>query len=984
MVQDIRRAFVSFAWVAFAFALYSVCVVPLIERGRPNHRDEPVQAAEVDATSSTDRFLQELTSLFPAGSWELENPRVLRNQQATFLLKDFEKLDDGSLKLDRCTLIFYGDDRGNPDADRGPTVLQAQRGAVLAFDKPLDFSEGTFGNPVSGQLLGEVNIFSAGGPNSDDLRLVTSNVRITRRHIITRDEVKFRLGDNFGAGRELMLTRPETNAAKRRSAGDWFHGLGLIKLRELDRLSLQLADDKMFSELGSKRSTTHSQSPPTRVEVRCDGPLNFDLSHMIATVEKNVVIRRQLPGKPADTVRASQLSMHLGRVSRNQPHNDQDDQELALTKIVAIGNPLVIDAPSEQAYVETKRLEYDFSAKRVKLRGFNPLPRRTPTADDGNVLLRNSDHEMECPAIDFLSVSGSRELVAQGPGWYVGVLREENRRIAANWSKTLSLQPVDGQEVLKLDGKASVRSPGFGAIHADMLALWLVSEQRPIATRLDGTQVFKSTVTPHKLIARSQIGRGTTIDSPLLQGKLAMLTVLFTSASPESMAGSPFGRNVATPNTPDRMMAPGRKKKSTFHIDGGELTAWFDTTNQRLQRLVGNGPTHLVEETHDGRAGIEIHGTVVDFESDANGVPMARLQGAPAKARTPELEIRGDDIQWDGHQNRVTVPGSGSMRIEVAGELYGAPTQSESADKTQMIDVAWRDSLAFDGQIASLSGDITAEGADLSVRTSTLTVTLDRMIDLSKPMKPATKPAVAFINASGGVFVAIRGRDDNGSPESYQQISTQDLNADMQTGDAVANGPGWLVLTSLGDSLPGKGPSSPSSGGVGLSQASIAFSRELKGNLHGREAQLDDNIFGWFGPVTSWEERVDPLQVTELGENDFRISCRQVFVLESPSATRLPGQSRKPIEILARGETLVESQLYAANGQQIKYAEDKGMLTLEGDLDQPAELWQRSHVGGPASQSGKASRIRYWPKSGEIQLQNLGLDLSAAPAADRK
>ena len=101
--------------------------------------------------------------------------------------------------------------------------------------------------------------------------------------------------------------------------------------------------------------------------------------------------------------------------------------------------------------------------------------------------------------------------------------------------------------------------------------------------------------------------------------------------------------------------------------------------------------------------------------------------------------------------------------------------------------------------------------------------------------------------------------------------------------------------------------------------------------------------------------------------------------MESPSAAANTGL-RKPFELLAQGETYIESQRYAAKGHQIKYAEEKDMLTFEGNPQRPAQLWQRSAVGGPVSQSGKARRIRYWPKSGQLEVDGgLGLDLSAAP-----
>ena len=107
------------------------------------------------------------------------------------------------------------------------------------------------------------------------------------------------------------------------------------------------------------------------------------------------------------------------------------------------------------------------------------------------------------------------------------------------------------------------------------------------------------------------------------------------------------------------------------------------------------------------------------------------------------------------------------------------------------------------------------------------------------------------------------------------------------------------------------------------------------------------------------------------------MTCRELIVLESPTTISTVG--RKPIELVARGETYIESQRYAAKGRQIKFSEDKGMLTLEGDAQRPAELWQRNLTNGASSHSGRARRIRYWPKTGQLEGDWLGFDLSQLP-----
>ena len=77
--------------------------------------------------------------------------------------------------------------------------------------------------------------------------------------------------------------------------------------------------------------------------------------------------------------------------------------------------------------------------------------------------------------------------------------------------------------------------------------------------------------------------------------------------------------------------------------------------------------------------------------------------------------------------------------------------------------------MAFDGRVAELQGEVEAKTVDMVVRMPELVVTLDQPIDFANPQS-ATQPQVEKVVARGGVFVASRGRDEQGRPESYQQI----------------------------------------------------------------------------------------------------------------------------------------------------------------------------------------------------------------------
>lgn len=1037
MFRNVQRAIVSFVWVAVAFGTYLMIVTPFIDRSLHNgSTDDDLVELESISSSSADRFVPELTPLFPEGSWELGQPTVLRSPQATVLLKEFEELEDGSLRVRPCTLVFYGGDRDTVSPSRGPTVMQAPQGAILRFDE-LDLANAKIGKPLSGQLVGPIRISRQGGSESEALVLETSNVLISDQRVWTSEVVSFQLGNNFGIGRDLMLTRSPAGAddsnstngpAGGKKAGSWLDELGIIELQHLERLSLQLDNDVMLQsigdlggrEAGSVESVNlqvgrepGTQAPavrqtPTRVDVRCSGPLRFDLRRMIATVEDNVQIIRQQPNAPADLLQAGQLSMHFDRVkedARIDGKPGDSRKSLSLTRIVAVGGPMVIDAPSYGVYVETKRLEYDFATRTAKFRARNPFASAPAVEEQNdNVLIRNAQHEIIAPSVDFIGGHDATQwqLVTDGPGQYSGSAEQLNgRKVHATWSKSLSLQPYAGLQVLRLDGDASVQSDELGRIQSDLMELRIQSERTPVATRLDGTVVYETRHVPQQLESRAAEGRLVQINTPQFFGALESLTVMF------KQSGSGYANNAGVSANPAGSVTGGgvsglmsARPMERFRVEGGELDVWINSQSQQLQRVALHGPSRLIRRSDDAAQNMEVAGNEIDLRFDDLGRPVATLLGAPAELKLAEMRLRGNDIRLYGDQNRVMIPGEGSAVLPMNGTSGGIGgvtlgSQQNAIDSPQprsaatapdrFVDVKWADGLQFDGRVVTLVGQVVAAGPDLSLRTqSDLEITLDRTIDFSQlNRQQRTPPVIARIATSDAIYMANRSRDELGNATSYQQMSTRDWQMDMLTGDVVASGPGWLSVTSPAErlpSLPGT-PKPNSSTSSGLTQLSVVFGDRLTGNLHRREAKLDGTVRGIIGQVTQWDDRIDPQQSTEMRDGEYRISCQEVFVSESPTARPIDPtnpNSRKPIDLLLLGDTYVEGAQFAARGAQIKYAEDKDMLTLEGDSRRPAELFQRSMDGGPPAQSGRARRIRFRPKTGELEVDGgLGVDLTA-------
>ena len=1001
-LQNLRRAIVSFFWVVVAFAIYGVCVVPWIEPGAIRTEGTAADSSEPVVTRSTDRYLTELRPFFPEGSWELDNPKVLRSQQATVLLQEYKVLKDGSLQLRPCTIVFYDSGREAAEpSSRGPVIMQAPGGAIMAFDEPLDLQRTSIGKPVSGSLVGPIHIVSLGRPGqSEDLVIDTSNVQITDQRIWTPEIVEFRIGDSQGAGRDLMLTRADGPALP--GEEEWFHGLGIVELQELHHLSLKMNGDDLFGSLGTPTATQKTTSAPvdqSTVEVRCDGPMRFDLRHLIATLEENVRISRQKVGQPKDQIAADRVSLHLARNSGGLPTavkeastSPDTKRNLAVRRVVATGNPLVVNAPSEGAYVESKRLEYNFVTGQLSLKGLNPFA-TGPADATGQVIFRNQQHAIVARSIDFLGGKDKAtwRMTAQGPGTYRGTPTNDPQTVFdAHWARQLALQPEQGQQVLRVEGDAGVRASNFGSVDAGTIEFWF---RRETVQTVDvrGVPIEQTRPVPTHLVAEASTTAKARLDSAQVVGSLQKMVVIFTSrpVSKDQQVARPSPQ--AAPSRSVQVEGPDRGG-SRYRIDGSDLTAWVDLARQQLQRVKLVGRSRLVEEgpLAPDKKPLAIVGRDIDFQQDQLGRPLATIVGSPARFQGSGLELTGRSIHVRGNENRVWVPGAGTMRLPIPRELAGADHRKPGSQRqAEQIEVTWAGGLNFDGQTALIQDRVIAAGANISFRTTSLQVNLVRRLDLTKLSARSTRPELANLQADGGAFLTSRSFDERGRIKSTQQINVQDLRLDYRSGETTARGPGWIAITSLGNSL-SRLPKAPRPGMAlpaaddRLMQISVAFQRELHGNIHRREAHLTDQIESWFGPVSSWEDRVDPRLQDDLGPDDVQLTCRELFVLESPTASMRA--ERRPLELLARGDTHVKSQAYEATGHQIKYAEEKDMLTLEGDEPQqgvplrPAELWRRNPTGGPPSYSGRARRIRYWPKSQQLEVDGgLGIDVTQLP-----
>ena len=991
-----RRAVLSFVWVVGAFAVYTVCAVPFIEPPRADVASDASDGSEPPSTS-TARYMRELAHLFPAGSWELDKPMVLRSDRVTVLIDEYQQLDNDGLRIKKCTLILYDPDTAGES--RGPTILQAPEGAELVFDKPMDFRKGMFdGKPVSGRLLGRIRIFSSGGNQGDDFVLETRDVEISAKRIWTRQRVAFQWGEHFGAGRDLMIT-PVSDAKGGTLANDDnpLGSLGMVQLQQLERLTVAMpARQSLRMPFSSNSPAPIPQSATQKVHLTSQGPILFDLQNQIATIEKDVRITTGQVGDNPDSIRADKLVMHMATEPQKTSQTNEGDVDpsaesgLVLRRVVAVGNPVVIDAPSYHAYIESQQIEYDLITGQVKMRPKNATP--ADAATTSSVYVRGLNHELEAPSIDLVAGQSPMEwrLLAGGPGRFRGSVPGQNQPVDAVWQERVTLQPQGAHQVLRIVGDAHIDAHALGRVECPIIEVWMKPDRVVVAQdTVTGQPIEETRINPTKLVTLAAGKSRCSIEAPQLRASLSKMTVILES----SRRGAPEASLISTApqslgNRPRSQRLPPAEETqgptSVFHLDGGELIAWVRADSQKLRRAQLSGPSRIVEQTSEPRAGIELVASAVDYLIDARGVPSATIDGQPAVLKSDQIQVQGSRIQLSGPRNQVSVPGPGTMRIAVPEDVFDNRGRDKQVVATIPIDLAWQGVLSFDGSALRLDNQVEIRGTDLRLRTSRLVLTLDQQVNLSKLQGQTIRPQIQRVLAAGGVRASGRTRDEAGGTATYQQVAAQDLDFQYQTGEVLARGPGWLAVTTKSAGVATfAANATPAPDDNELRHLRVEFEDQLAGNLHRREMQLNRNVRAWYGPVQTWDAQVDLQSSRQLGKQDILMHCNDLYVLESPSRPR--AQTRGPIELLARGQTRIESKDFQAEGYQIKYAEEKEMLTLEGSQQRPAEVWRKNPSGGPPALSGRARRIRYWLRTQELDVQDApGLDISQLPQSSQR
>ena len=269
-----------------------------------------------------------LQVLFPPGSWQLHDAKIINsNGQAMLLWQKYKNHGNGWVDLTPLTVIFMPDETATDPVERmrHAIVMEVPEGANLRFDRPLDLNKGGIGRLIEGKLRGPVTIRSQGKrpDHQDDLLVRTHDVDLSEQRITTASDVDFRWGRNSGRGRQMEIKLLPRLGPRSRQPGGTEHR----RHRAVPARTRRAAAPRYGFGLGRRgqgRRTPQSQpagSPmlgtlsahAAPVEITCRGPFRFHLIDQVATFRDQVDVLRIQPNGPCDHMSCELLSIFFTR-----------------------------------------------------------------------------------------------------------------------------------------------------------------------------------------------------------------------------------------------------------------------------------------------------------------------------------------------------------------------------------------------------------------------------------------------------------------------------------------------------------------------------------------------------------------------------------------------------------------------------------------------------------------------------------------------
>jgi len=1008
----LRRAWgtaISLLIVLTSYAAYALLIVPWIE--------PPAQAnsnAGIDAKwlPMTPRRREELGKIFPPGSWQLDSPTIIESNYGTLIFKQNTRSDD-ALEIKPCTLIVYAQQENDGVSSemlrRRAYVLDAPEGAMLEHEGNLNFNQTRGGRITRGRLLGKVSIYSAATSEiSDDaIHISTRNVQIDRQRIWTPHEVDFRIGPHRGSGQDLVITLARVNNPDRvDQPPDVFNTIDSMELIHVDGihllLSRQLAARQPTPSAAATTDPLGPQAIPSLipVDIQCQGPLRMDLRKQVLSLEKHVDVLVRNPAGPVDQLTCQRLDLRF-RPQPLIPANPTSPTEILPPEktsspnariepleLAAIGNPVILRAPSVGAIARAQRVLLNLPHRRILLE------------DTNQALIVQNEHQLVAPHIEYQFPPQPNQLgqfVATGPGRYEGKSRAATRpEFMASWQQECRLTRKQDQHVFSLVGKAQISQAQHGTVQADDLHLWFreIPVTTPVTVDRVGdnpartSQDVPKSDTANRLVARirpqKMVFRGNVqVDTQQLSATTKLIEIWFREPLATAPISNP-GQLPVVPRSPPTLTLPATRSHTKLNVKGNHVQLQVDLLDPQpaITHMTVEGDVSLNQLTAPAtnNDAFQLHAQALQLKRYTSGFFNVSVRGEeqPAEIQVGSMKLVGTDIHLDQEVNRMWVTGPGQMHL--------LPKQKQAGQPQNTTRISWAKRLDFDGQMVRLEKDVqtvvqsrgTAGETTLTrISGALLQTTFDRHLDLRKPDR-TTPLQLGRLTYGGNVKILSQTHGRDGQPLAVDQLHVHSMTLHMtpssQKGDLKATGPGWgsSVRVNPRKQTPAtndRDPSQPRLPGSdsNLIYVRVQFENGIVGNIMKRYIRFYRRVQTIYGPVSNWNST---LSHDTLGEEGIELTSDQLQIAD----LQYRGQPSLVMEAL--GSTRIDSMKYSALAHRLTYAQSNSLLTLDGDRDH-AELVIKPRRQTPDVIAGK---IMYWLDTNRLQVERaIRLDLGRFP-----
>ena len=979
MLTRLTHAAIAFAITVAVYQAYVVLAVPFIDPTLADlDRDRQLDPEEAPPPREAPHKHRDLlAAYFPVGHWTLaEPPKTFETGNAMIVLDDYQPNDEGQVRVNKCVILFFPRARVRGEAPpRDAVVLEAPHGAVLQMDDAVGPSLGGMERIQWGRLVGDIVVRSdmrEPGPQ-DDLLLTTRELYMNEDLIRTDDKVEMQLGPHWGRGRVLEIRLMAVERGRASTGGPQIGGIDSLEILHDVRAQLTPGDMKLFAEPADQEAA--KPGPP--VKIASQGRFRFDFANSMASFVDRVQVVQQHANGGRDQLFCGELNLYFSgkeEAMANTANNAEaltaiaakthDLAQLRPGSIEAKGSddgPVILEAPSRKASVRCDRMRLELNARRVTFDGKD------------EVVLKYEGSEIHAPLVRYQAPpQGSAQrignLLAAGSGWIRALTDDDQSQpFEVRWTDSMRLERAGGQPVLSLRGRPRLDMVGMGTLWANHLRV--VLRER----KTDGSEddLLPGDVVPQRIVASGLVG----LESPELSGKVSNLDVNVDYQPSDLELGTADGMN--SRGQPSMLEKRQGQDLRAYHVVGHQLHVYL-TVRQRRPEVshIGVEGDVVFRETSTGSGKSQplvVHAQRLSVKDADTPNAEIDLRGQPATVTAAGMTIHAEKLRLNRGTSRAWIDSPGQMELPLDRNLNGQPLAAP-----EPMAISWQNGMELDQDRITFRGRVSAQMTDGVLNTERLVAVLSGPVRFDGAAQQE-RSEIQQIECWEGVWAEFHQRDATGVT-SKQWLELESIKVNLRSGAIEGVGPGELESVHLSNSSNPMGQFPPSAssvplGGQRLGYLHVDFRRGVGGNLHRREVEVFGNVKAVYGPVDSWQQKLEISLRGTPGPGTIWITSDQLGVAESPMARATRDGGVGAVELSARGNVTIEGPAgergtFTARAQSATYDQLKTKFVLEGDGTRPAELYHQEYVGAPMV-TNSARKVTYTQSTGDVKLEGI-------------